>query len=93
VSRLASALRMAATTLRESDSYLGAQFRRLRTTLGRQKRLRPWRPNWGDWCTACSGTGKNTRTEHSLYEESTANNKSIISERRLLNMASPSFPC
>ena len=27
-------LRMAATTLRESDSYLGAQFRRFRTRLG-----------------------------------------------------------
>ena len=29
--RLATALRMAASTLRESDTYLGAQFRRLRT--------------------------------------------------------------
>jgi hypothetical protein len=32
--RAATALRMAASTLRESDSYLGAQFRRLRTRLG-----------------------------------------------------------
>src|SRR5499427_293167 len=32
--RATTALRMAATTLRESDSYLGAQFRRLRTRLG-----------------------------------------------------------
>jgi DNA-binding protein YbaB len=32
--RAATVLRMAATTLRESDSYLGAQFRRLRTRLG-----------------------------------------------------------
>src|SRR5215813_7537253 len=32
--RVATVLRMAATTLRESDSYLGAQFRRLRTRLG-----------------------------------------------------------
>jgi transposase len=31
--RLTIALRMAATTLRESDTYLGAQFRRLRTRL------------------------------------------------------------
>ena len=31
--RLATALRMAASTLRESDTYLGAQFRRLRTRL------------------------------------------------------------
>lgn len=39
VSRLASALRMAATTLRESDSYLGAQFRRLRSRLGAPKAI------------------------------------------------------
>lgn len=32
--RLAVALKMAASTLRESDTYLGAQFRRLRTRLG-----------------------------------------------------------
>jgi transposase len=38
-SRLATALRMAATTLRESDSYLGAQFRRLRARLGPPKAI------------------------------------------------------
>jgi transposase len=38
-SRLATALRMAATTLRESDSYLGAQFRRLRSRLGPPKAI------------------------------------------------------
>jgi transposase len=32
--RATTILRMAATTLRESDSYLGAQFRRFRTRLG-----------------------------------------------------------
>ena len=32
--RATTVLRMAATTLRESDSYLGAQFRRFRTRLG-----------------------------------------------------------
>lgn len=37
VSRLATALRMSATTLRASDSYLGAQFRRLRSRLGPPK--------------------------------------------------------
>lgn len=37
VSRLATALRMAASTLRQSDSYLGAQFRRLRSRLGPPK--------------------------------------------------------
>ena len=39
VSRLATALRMAATTLRESDSYLGAQFRRFRSRLGPPKAI------------------------------------------------------
>ena len=32
--RASTVLRMAATTLRKSDSYLGAQFRRFRTRLG-----------------------------------------------------------
>ena len=32
--RATTVLRMAASTLRESDSYLGAQFRRLRARLG-----------------------------------------------------------
>ena len=39
VSRLATALRIAATTLRQSDSYLGAQFRRFRTRLGAPKAI------------------------------------------------------
>jgi transposase len=39
VSRLATAFRLAASTLRESDSYLGAQFRRLRTRLGAPKAI------------------------------------------------------
>jgi transposase len=47
VSRLASALRMAATTLRESDSYLGAQFRRLRTRLGPPKAITAMAANLG----------------------------------------------
>ena len=38
-SRLATALRVAANTLRESQSYLGAQFRRLRTRLGNPKAI------------------------------------------------------
>ena len=33
-SRATTVLRMAASSLRESDSYVGAQFRRLRTRLG-----------------------------------------------------------
>jgi transposase len=45
VSRLATALRMAATTLRNSDSYLGGQFPRFRTRL---KPLPRWPPSWRD---------------------------------------------
>lgn len=39
VSRLATALRMAATTLRTSQSYLGSQFRRLQSRLGPPKTI------------------------------------------------------
>jgi transposase len=39
VSRLATALPVAATTLRNSDSYLGAQFRRFGTRLGAPKAI------------------------------------------------------
>lgn len=39
VSRLATAFRLAATTLRQSDSYLGAQFRRLHSRLGPPKAI------------------------------------------------------
>lgn len=39
VSRLATALRIAAASLRESQSYLGAQFRRLRGRLGPPKTI------------------------------------------------------
>lgn len=38
-SRLATALRMAASTLRESESYLGAQVQRRRTKLGSPKAI------------------------------------------------------
>lgn len=38
-SRLATALRMAATTLLKSDSYLGAQYRRFRSKLGEPKAI------------------------------------------------------
>ena len=40
------ALKMAATTLRQSKAYLGAQFRRLRTRRGLLSRSRPWQRSW-----------------------------------------------
>ena len=39
VNRAATALRLAATTLLRSQSYLGAQYRRLRTKLGAPKAI------------------------------------------------------
>jgi len=39
VSRVATALRMAAITLMRSRTYLGAQYRRLRTKLGAPKAI------------------------------------------------------
>jgi len=39
VSRVATALRMAAITLMRSRTYLGAQYRRLRTRLGAPKAI------------------------------------------------------
>jgi len=39
VNRAATALRMAATTLLKSKSYLGAQYRRMRTKLGAPKAI------------------------------------------------------
>jgi len=39
ISRAATALRMAATTLLRSSSYLGAQYRRLRSKLGAPKAI------------------------------------------------------
>jgi transposase len=39
INRAATALRIAATTLLRSQSYLGAQYRRLRATLGAPKAI------------------------------------------------------
>src|SRR5271166_2950219 len=44
VSRVATALRMAAVTLMRSRTYLGAQYRRLRTRLGAPKAIRHGSP-------------------------------------------------
>ncbi|PYU65247.1 MAG: hypothetical protein DMG49_24695 [Acidobacteria bacterium] len=54
--RVSIALKMEATTLRVSNTYLGAQFRRLRTKLGLLLRSRPWQRSWPGWCTACCAT-------------------------------------
>jgi hypothetical protein len=43
--RLTVAFKMAASSFRQSDTYLGAQFRRLKTSLGLQSRSRRWWPS------------------------------------------------
>jgi len=55
--RATIALKMAASTLRTNRTYLGAQFRRLRTKLGLRSPSRPWPPSWPDWYIACCATG------------------------------------
>ena len=83
--RITSALRMAASTLRLSNTYLGAQFRRLRTRLGPRLRLRLWRPSSPDWFTACSAMGCNSWTkERSSMRLNTASSRSTISSGKPL---------
>src|SRR5215469_10866498 len=55
--RVTIALKMAASGLRVSNTYLGAQFRRLRTKLVTPSRSRPWPPSSPAWSTACSASG------------------------------------
>src|SRR5438094_1069092 len=54
--RVTTALKMAASTLRTSQTYLGAQFRRLRSRLDTPWRSRRWPLSWHVWSTACSAT-------------------------------------
>ena len=54
--RVSTALKMAASTLRTSQTYLGAQFRRLRSRLDTPWRSRRWPLSWHVWSTACSAT-------------------------------------
>ncbi len=44
--RVANSLKMAAESLKESDSYLGARYRSLRGRLGGCVRSRRWRAIW-----------------------------------------------
>jgi transposase len=53
INRAATALRMAATTLLRSRTYLGAQYRRLRSKLGAPKPLPRWPTGSPDWSIAC----------------------------------------
>jgi len=61
--RVTIALKMAASTLRLSGTYLGAQFRRFRTRLGAPVAIKAMAANWPAWSTACSATGCSTSTK------------------------------
>src|SRR5467141_1317398 len=54
---VSSALKMAASTLRLSKTYLGAQFRRFRTRLGAPIAIKAMAASWPAWSTACWATG------------------------------------
>ena len=56
--RAATALRMAATSLWRSKSYLGAKFKRLRTNSEPLRRSRLWPTTWRGWSIACSKYGQ-----------------------------------
>jgi hypothetical protein len=69
INRAATALRIAATTLLRSQSYLGAQFRASAANSARQKRLPPWPISSLSWSIACSAGGMSTWTGIQYYEE------------------------
>jgi hypothetical protein len=60
LNRAATAFRMAASTLRTSQSYLGAKFRRLRSRLGPPKAITAMAAPWPSSSTACSSSDKTT---------------------------------
>jgi hypothetical protein len=80
--RVTIALKMAASSLRTSQTYLGAQFRRLRTKLswGLRWPSKPWPPSWPGWYIACCASGCNTSIRgRSSTRPNTASYRSAIS--------------
>lgn len=77
LNRAANALRLGASTLLKSQTYLGAQYRRLRSKLGAPKAITAMAIAWPDWSIACSSTVStmSTKVPNTMNDE-TANNKS-----------------
>ena len=92
VNRAATAFRIAAFTLKNSKSYLGAQYRRFRARLGAPKRSPPWPTNWRSCSTACCASNRNTSTGASnSTKRSTGNSRYPCSTKRPLNWDSLLF--
>jgi hypothetical protein len=61
INRASDALRIAASTLKKSNSALGVQITAgLKPTLGHLKPSQPWRTSWPGLSTECSNTDSNT---------------------------------
>jgi len=92
VNRAATAFRMAASTLRTSQSYLGAKFRRLRSRLGPPKAITAMAAPWPSSSTACSSSDKTTRiAEPSSMSKDSETSSFNTYRKRLLNSACKSL--
>jgi hypothetical protein len=69
INRAATALRIAATTLLRSQSYLGASFAASGANSARPKRSRPWPISSPSWSIACSGGHAYVDKGMQYYEE------------------------
>src|ERR1019366_4749455 len=65
-SRLAGALRMAASTLRESKVISAHNSGVCEPGWETPRPLPRWGRSWRDWCTGCLSTDRNTWTKHRL---------------------------
>jgi len=66
--RVSITLKLAATTLRLSKTYLGARFRRLRSRRTLPSRSKPWPPSWHVWSTVCCAGMKYVDRGAEFYE-------------------------
>ena len=88
LNRAANALRLGASTLLKSQTYLGARYRRLGSKLGAPKAITAMAIVWPDSSIECSNMASSTSTKASnTTNEETTNNKSSSSERKRLNSA------
>jgi transposase len=90
--RAAAALRLAAQSLNQSQSALGAYFRRLKARLGAPKLSRRPLTNWPGYCTACSSTALATSIKEKLSTKNvTVTGFCVTSSGALPNSASNSL--
>ena len=88
VNRATVAFRNAALTLLRSQSYLGTQYRRLRTRLALPKPSLPWLESWPACSTGSSNTASRTWTKApNIMKPSIASNRSDHSPNGHKNLA------